>query len=200
MVPSFAFNAVLPSILFAVLSARGVPTIHALLVTAVLPLAWITISWARARHLDGIGLVSVIVIAIGVLVALISGDPRLYLVKDSFLTGGFAAICLASLALPRPLVYHLWGHFASAGDADARTRWTARWRDPAFRRAMRLMTLVWGLAFGADAIFRVPLALLAPPSLVLLVNPLVTLGIVTGLAVWMTRLWRSLAHNPAQAG
>src|SRR5215469_3146114 len=192
MLLSIVVNAVCPSILFAFLSSRAVPTITALTVTAVFPLAGTLFTWARAHRVDGIGLISLIVIAIGILVSVVSDKPRLYLVKDSFLTGGFAAVCLGSLLLPRPLVFHLWGHFAAARDPQAVRRWSRRWSEPAFRRTMRLFTLAWAVAFGADALFRVPLALYPPPSLVLLVNPIVTISIVVLLAIWMVRSWRAL--------
>lgn len=189
-------NAVCPSIVFTVLSSRHVPTIEALLVTAVFPVGGTAVTWLRARRVDAIGLISLFVIVIGVLVSLTSGEPRLYLVKDSVLTGGIGAVCLASLLLPRPIVFAVWGHIASAGDLEAQRRWDERWAEPRIRTMMRLVTLAWGVAFGADALLRVPLAIYAPPSVVLLVNPIVTTCIVLALGIWMARRWRTLNDSP----
>jgi hypothetical protein len=197
MLLSLVVNALCPAVLFTLLSGRGVATIPALLLTASFPLAATLVTWLRARRTDGVGVLSLLVIALGIVVTLVSDDPHLYLVKESFLTGGFAVACLGSLLLPRPLLYPVWGHYATLGDPAAVERWRHRWSDPGFRRIMRLFTLAWGLAFGADALLRVPLAFYGPPSLVLLVNPIVTIAIVIGLAAWMIRRWRAF-DAPAQ--
>lgn len=192
---SIAVNAVCPSILFTVLSSRHVPTIEALLLTAVFPVFGSAVTWLRTRRVDMLGLISLIVVVIGVLVSLASGEPRLYLVKDSVLTGCIGAVCLGSLLLPRPIVFVMWGHIVSAGDPEAQRRLDERWAEPRIRTTMRLMTLACGVAFGVDALFRLPLALYAPPSVVLLVNPIVTTCIVLGLGVWMVRRWRTLRES-----
>jgi hypothetical protein len=49
---------------------------------------------------------------------------------------------------------------------------------------MRLLTLVWGVACSAEAALGITAALLLPPSLALVVEPVLGIGTISGLLVW----------------
>jgi hypothetical protein len=187
LAPSIVLNAVCPYVLFQILSGCGVPTLQALLVTSVFPIAGILVGWARSRHLDAIGLLSLILIALGVLTSLISGDVRFYLVKESALTGAFGLVCLVSLLLPRPLLFYFGRQFAAAGDPGRATWFSGLWRHAQFRRGMRLITAVWGVGLVCEALIGVGLALTTPPSTVLAVRPVLAIVVTCALILWTVR-------------
>jgi hypothetical protein len=64
---SLVINALLPFLLYQYLMAQQVSTVNALGATAIFPVAGITLSWIRTRHLDIIGVISFVFIVLGLL-------------------------------------------------------------------------------------------------------------------------------------
>ena len=188
LVPTLVVNGLLPYVLFQVLSGRGVGTVPALAATSVFPLGWILAGWLRRRRLDPIGTVSLVLIAVGLVTSLISGSARLYLVRESFLSGAVGLAFLGSLLLPRPAIFWLGGSIVTGGDPSRQAWWNGLWQYPAFRRLMRLITVVWGLALTAEATVRVVLAMTVSPATVLAVSPILALGTTALLIIWTFRL------------
>jgi hypothetical protein len=86
---------------FQVLSGRGVRTVQALAATSVFPLGWTAIGWLRSRRLDAIAAISLVLIAIGLIISLASGNAHFYLVRESVLSAAFGLGFLGTLLLPR---------------------------------------------------------------------------------------------------
>jgi hypothetical protein len=181
---SVLVNAVAPFVAYQLLTRVGVPTLTALVLTAVFPVGGLAIGWARRRRIDGIGLVTLVVIAIGLGALVLSHDARLYLVNVSFGSGVFGAICLASLALRRPLMFYLGRQLSSGDDPVRLAEYDGLWRSARFRRTLRVTTLTWGLAYLAEAAARALIALTQPAGLVLIVSPLLAYGVFGLLLVW----------------
>lgn len=184
LLPSLLLNAVAPLIAYQYLTGRHVSTINALAATAVFPVLGILGGWARTRHLDGIAIISLAFIAVGLATSLIFRDPRLYLVKESFLTGVFGLLCLGSLALPRPLIFFFARQFVSGGDPAAAARFDALWQYPTFRSSQRLTTAVWGVAYLAEALVRLALIFVLPIAVFLVVSPVMAFAVTAALIAW----------------
>jgi len=181
---SLLLNAVAPFVIYQVLSRFGVPTLTALALTSVFPLGGLLVGWARNRRLDGIGLVTVVVIAIGLAASVVSHDRRLYLVNVSFSTGAFGAVCLASLGLSRPLMFYLGRQLSSGDDPMRLAEYDGFWRLTRFRRSLRVITLTWGLAYLVEAATRALIAWTLPAGIVLIASPLLAYGVVGLLLSW----------------
>ncbi len=123
------------------------------------PLIMIAITWARARTLSG---VSMIIIAFQLLsagAAFVGGsDPRLLLVKDSIVTGGFGLVTLASTLLPRPLMFYFGMKFGTDGTPAGVAWWKGLWQYPSFRRSQYVVNTLWGVGFLVEAALRILLA------------------------------------------
>ncbi|MFJ8438771.1 DUF3159 domain-containing protein [Kitasatospora griseola] len=69
--------------------------------------------------------------------------------------------------------------------------WIGQWDDDqAFRRHIRLLTVLWGAGFTLDALIRVAFAMTLPIGAVPLVNALqwlVVLGAMIGLHAWYVK-------------
>lgn len=139
---SIVVSGVLPFIAYQVLTGRGVDSFHALLMTSVFPIIGVAWNWIRTHQLDGIGVISLIFIVLGLATSLISGDERFFLIKESFLTGLFGVVCLSSLLLPRPLMFYFGRQFASGGDPQRAAYYSSLWQHQAFRFSQRLITAV----------------------------------------------------------
>lgn len=200
LIPNLLVNGACPFVLYELLTGSGVPVVTALALTSAFPLGAIGIGWARRGSLDAIGVMSLIFIALGLGTSLVSGNPRFYLVKESFGTAGFGVAALASLLLPRPLLFYLSLQGATSGNPETVAAWNAMWSNLAgFRRVFYTMTAVWACAFLVEAAVRVVLALVATPSVVLVVSPLMAYGIVVLLLLWSFR-YAASSRRRAQQG
>lgn len=181
---SLLINAVAPFVTYQLMSRFGVPTLTALALTSLFPLGGLALAWARYRRLDGIGLVTLVVIAIGLAALLLSHDSRLFLVNVSFSTAAFGVVCLTSLGLRRPLMFYLGRQLASGDDPVRLAEYDGLWRSPRFRHMLRVVTLVWGLAYLVEAAARALIAWTQPAEFVLIASPLLAYGVLGLLFAW----------------
>jgi hypothetical protein len=181
---SLLLNGVAPFVAYQTLSHLGVPTIRALAATAAFPIAGLALGWVRSRRADGIGLLSLVVIAIGLAGTLLSGDTRLYLLHGSFGSAAFGVVCLASLGVKRPLMFYLGRQLSSGDDRALQSAYDERWASAAVRYRMRVLTLGWGLAYIAEAAARVLLVVALPPSAVMIAAPALEYGVPGLLLLW----------------
>ena len=79
------------------------------------------------------------------------GAPNPTLLRDSFFTAAIGIVFLASTVVGRPLMFLIIRSFAAREDPDRLDAWD-RQRDESarFRRVMREMTVMWGVAFLAE--------------------------------------------------
>jgi len=162
----------------------GVPTVPAFAVAAVFPAMSILVSWRRRRRPEYIGLAVLLAIMSGIAIALLTDDVRFAVLKAAPAFALFGLACLASLRRERPLMFYVSREFTAGGDAAQAAAWTARLSDVRFRRAMRLLTIVWGLAALLEATFGIAAAFVLPPATALVVEPMLGIGTVTALLAW----------------
>jgi intracellular septation protein A len=201
LAPNLVINGVFPIILYWVLTTHGVEHVPALVSGSVFPLAYSLWEWARSRQLDVIAAISLTFIVVSAVASLISGSPRFTLMKESIFTGSFGLVFFGSLLASRPIMFHIAGKFAT-GDDPARMRvWSERWQYPSFRHSMRVMTVVWGGAFMADALVRTWLVFVLSTSVFLVASQALFYGMfaatfATTVAYGRRAQRRAQAHYP----
>lgn len=182
---TLAIDAGLPWLAVQVLQRLwGVPLVPALAIAAVFPAASIVLAWVRLRRVDFIGLVVFVTILGGIAVALLVNDPRFAVLKGAPGFGLFGIACLLSLTRKRPLMFFVARQFNTAGDPEKAAALTARLENPRFRQAMRLLTVVWGVACLLEALLGVATAFLLPPPTALVVEPMLAIGTISALLTW----------------
>jgi uncharacterized membrane protein (DUF485 family) len=200
LITSLAIDVVLPLLLAELLIHRGVSLVAALTIAAAIPFAHTILGWVRKRRLQLIGVIAIASIIVAVLLSFATGNPVFALVKESAFTGLFAIALLVSLRAPRPLIYYLAREGSTGGEPSAVAAYDALWdARPEFRRAMRFITLVWGLGFTLEAALRVAAALLLPPSVTVVLSPLLAVGAVAGLIIWTLRYARRARQRAVAA-
>jgi hypothetical protein len=200
--PTILMNVVLPVFTYFLLEGWGWPAVPALLVSGAWPALETLVLLAMSRRLDEIGVLSLIFIALGVVAGLGFGSARLVLVKESLVTGLFGVVVLASLLLPRPVMFYFGRKFATDGTAEGLAYWNGLWRYPSFRRTQRMISVVWGVAFVAEAGLRVALSYALSTSVMAVVSTILPLAAVAGLVTWTFSYGRraraaALAAHPA---
>ena len=88
---------------------------------------------------------------------------------------------------------------AAGDDVEKIAAWNVRVEIAGFRHAMRLRTLVWGLAFLAKAALWTASALMLSPTAALLSGPAIGLGAFAALMAWTIAYARRGAARLAAA-
>jgi hypothetical protein len=200
--PTILMNVVLPLFTYFLLEGWGWSAVPALLISGAWPALETLVMLAVSRRLDEIGVLALIFVALGVVAGLGFGSARLVLVKESLVTGLFGVVLLASLLLPRPVMFYFGRKFATDGTAEGLAYWNGLWRYPSFRRTQRVISVVWGVAFLAEAGLRVALSYALSTSVMAVVSTILPLAATAGLVTWTVSYGRraraaALAAHPA---
>jgi hypothetical protein len=141
----------------------------------------------RSRTLDIIGIVILVGIVVGAASAFVTGDPKLLLIRESFVTGVLSLVCLSSLAWPRPLLFFIGRDFTAGHDPARVAEFNAVWERPGARRVFRIMTWVWGLGWLGEFVLKVVLVTILTIPQALVVGPIESNGITVALILWTIR-------------
>lgn len=171
----WALTTYVPSISpFVALVASGIPSLLHSLVGLV-----------RRRRVEFLAGIALTAIVISLLITALGGDPKIYLIRESFFTVAFGLVLLVSLARPRPFMFYMARQFAAGNDPAHIVRFDLLWQqDERVRRRMRLLTAVWGAGFLLEAAIRITLVLTLNPEQFLAVSPFVIYGILAILVIW----------------
>jgi hypothetical protein len=208
-VPSFprgllrnlAIDMVLPWIAVQLLTRiGGFSTVSAIAMAALFPAASIAIGALRRLRLDFIGALVLVTLAGGVALSLVTQDVRFALMRAVPGATFFAVACLVSLPARRPLMFFFARQFTAGDDTEKIAAWNGRVEIARFRHAMRVLTLVWGLAFLAKAgLWTASALMLSPTAALLLSGPAIGLGAFAALMAWTIAYARRGAARLAAA-
>jgi hypothetical protein len=153
-----------------------------------LPAVGVIAGLIRHRRVDAIGVLVLAGIAVGTVLGLVSGNPRLVLVEGSVPTAVFGLLCLGSLWARRPLIYRFAVEFIGADTPKGRD-FESLWQYHGFRHAFRLYTIVWGVAYLAEAAARVIVVETTSTGTALTVSKVMPYAVGAAIVAWM------LAHG-----
>jgi hypothetical protein len=181
---SLVINGAVPLLIYNLLKSRGASDITALSVAAVVPAIDGIVTVARKRRIDLLSALVLAGIAISIIAVLLGGDPRLLLIRESFLTVALGVACFVSFLLPRPLMFYFGRYFATADDPAKVANYNALWQYPYFRHVNRVITLVWGVTYVGEFLLRVALVYRLSINQVLAIAPLVFNAITISVILW----------------
>jgi hypothetical protein len=179
------FDIAGPLVAYQMLRSAGLTDVSALVLSGVLPGVGVLGGLIRHRQMDAVGVLVLAGIALGTVLGLVSGNARLVLVEGSVPTAVFGLLCLDSLRSRRPLIFRFALEFMGTGTPRGRD-FASLWQYPGFRHAFRLFTVVWGVAFLAEAAARIVVVEVAPVSAALAVSKVMPYAVGAVLAAWMT--------------
>ncbi|MGI8912609.1 MAG: VC0807 family protein [Chloroflexota bacterium] len=178
LLPSIVISGVFPYVIYHVLKhSTTASDLLALAVSAIPAILYGLFGILRQRRLDLIAAVTLVGIAVTIGAALLGGDPRLFLLRESMLTVVLGLACLVSLVFPKPLWFYIIRYFASANDPARAEAFSANWRYPGFRTFTRVLTLVWGLTYLGEFVLRVILVYHMSIAQFLALSPFIFYGI-----------------------
>ncbi|HEX8865337.1 MAG TPA: VC0807 family protein [Lentzea sp.] len=164
MFRKLAIDLVVPTAVYYGARAAGLSQTWALILSGVLPALRALWSVITERKINGLNAFVLGAVVLGFAMSFVTGDPRVLLVRAAWGTAAFGLLMLASLVAERPSLYSM----AMLVLPDEKKQiWVANWEQyPAFRRALRGCTALWGVVFLIDTGIRVGMALTLPIDLV----------------------------------
>ena len=183
------FDIAGPLAAYSLLRSAGLSSVTALVASGARPAVGVTAGVIRHRRVDAIGILVLAGIAVGTVLGLLSGNPRLVLVEGSVPTAVFGLLCLASLWSHRPLIYRFALEFIGADTPKGRD-FVSLWRYPEFRHVFRLYTVVWGVAYLAEAAARVIIVETTSTATALTVSKVMPYVVAAALVGWMVAYGR----------
>src|SRR5215471_3434804 len=178
------FDIAGPLVAYSMLRSAGQSQVSALILSGAFPALGILVGVIRHRRVDTIGVLVLAGIAVGTVLGLLSGSPRLVLAEGSVPTALFGLLCLGSLWARRPLIYRFALEFIGADTPRGRD-FESRWDYPGFRHAFRLFTVVWGVTYLAEAAARVIIVETTSTATALTVSKVMPYVVSAALVAWM---------------
>ncbi|WP_051898869.1 VC0807 family protein [Sciscionella sediminilitoris] len=179
-------DVAVPLGLFYGMRLAGVNQWLALILSGALPAIRLLYTAVRRRRLEMLTLFTLSIIGVATVIGLLTADPRLILARESYITALLGLWTLSTLLRRQPLLYAATIKLMPPGDAE---QWRRNWTEsPLFRKAMRLITTAWGIAFLLDAAARVIMAYTLPIDLVPLLSMLLLVGLLC-LVVYLSKAY-----------
>lgn len=188
IVMTLLVNGVLPFIVYEILRSH-MSSIFALSIATMIPLIDNLLSLIKKRRLDVFAVFMLISFLLGIMMVSIGGSERLLLIRESFVTGILGIIFLASLLFPKPLIFYFALRFTVGDDPHQASTFADNWQYSYFRFALRLITIVWGLALIGEAAVRLILVFKLSVGQFLAVSNFVMYGFI-GAAIIFTVVYR----------
>ena len=172
-----------PLLAYGLLRSAGMSAVAALVISGVLPALGIAMGALVDRRLDVLGVVVLAGLVVGTVLGLTTHNARLYLLDGSVPSALFAVGCLLSLRLRQPLIFRLAVEILGPDTPKGRDV-IAAWRYPGFRRAFRIITVVWGAGYLVEAAVRVVIVETTSTGIALLCSKLLPYVFVLSLSAW----------------
>jgi hypothetical protein len=187
MLPSLLMNVAVP-LLIDVLAKRYLSTIDALLLASVVPALFTFGNFLVKKHIDFLGILSIISLLLSAVIALLFNIPRLLLIQTSSVIGLLGLLMLLSLLFPRPALWYLARSVLAQNDPPRHASFRFGWSNlPQYRSFYRTLTAVWeGVTFG-NLVLQAILAFTLPIPVMLVLGPILVTCIMVLTLGWSTR-------------
>lgn len=194
MLRGMGLDIVMPLVSYYGLSALGADTWVSLLAATIVAGVRHVYILVRQRRFNPFSALMLAMFGVGLLLAFVTHDPKLIILKDSLFTGIVGLTFLLSLRKGRPLTLEAQRAWAPAAEQEALD---AKWdSNPAARHGYRTTSLVWGLAMLGEASLRAVLVFLLPVSVMVGLSTAMWVTTVVLLVLWTKRY---AAHRTAPA-
>jgi len=165
--------------------AFGMSTFAALAWSSAVPAVRTVMGVVKERTVNAFAALILFVNLVGLLLSFVAGDPRLMLAKDSGVSSAIGIGILVSVAMGKPMMTAGMKPWLVKGIAAREAAWVRlQSGSPAFRRAERLFSVVWGVVLLAECVVRVVGAYTLPvDTMVWLGSVILIVAMVLGFVV-----------------
>ncbi len=183
VIPIVVFDIAGPLLVYYALTGNGFSNVGALILSGLLPAGSVILTVSRRRRLDAIGALVLTGIVVGTVLGLLTGSARLVLIDGLLPTALFGGVCLGSLWSRRPLMFRFALEFTGADTREGQDL-ADKWRYAEFRHVFRLITVVWGLTFLAEAAIQLVVIEVASTAVAKTTSNVLPLAFTGAVMVW----------------
>jgi hypothetical protein len=194
-------NVALPFAVYSLAKPR-LGDVEALMAASAPPLLWSIVEFLRRRKIDALSMLVLTGIVLSLLAFAGGGGVKALQLREKLVTGLVGLIFLGSVAIGRPLIYYLARATISRTSKTKAAHFVSLKADPRFRRAMLIMTLVWGVGLAGECALSIALTYVLTVKQFMIVGPVVGYGMLaawTGWTIWYARRRIGPAMLAAQA-
>ncbi|TQL66488.1 hypothetical protein FB381_0350 [Nocardioides albertanoniae] len=171
----------------------GVDQTPALLLAAAVPVLRAVRSYRSEGRVSGLTLFMLAAVGMSAVMSVVTGDPRMLLIRSAWGTAALGLLLLATLLMRRPLLYSA---ATQIFDEQQRRDWASSWEHhPAFRRVLWACTAAWGVLLVLDATGRVVMALTLPVDVVPLLDDLLLVVVIAAMFVFQRVVGRRMLRR-----
>jgi hypothetical protein len=171
-----------PLAVYVLLSRLGASDFVSLGMAAALPAIYVVIALLRGRRIDRIAVLVLILLVVAIALSLATGDSRILLAKGVIVTGAAGIYMLVTLFAERSFIFHAAQRLYAGGDPTKEAAWEARWQSSHdFRRAIRRLTLIWGLGLIGEAAVRAAIIYSLPVAQAVVWGQLWAIAVIVAL-------------------
>jgi hypothetical protein len=144
---SVLINMVAPAVLYRLAAPRFADhSLWPLAISGIAPILWLAYSVIRLRAIDFLGLFAAENVVVSMTALVLAHTERGALIGRSMQNVILAALFLGSLAMARPLMFHMARQLTPGNDPAKRASFDAEATRPGALHAYRILTLGWTVA------------------------------------------------------
>jgi hypothetical protein len=177
------FNFILPLVVYDLAKPR-LGDVGALIASSAPPILWSLILLIRERRVDALSMLVLAGIALSLLAFLGGGSVKFLQLRERLVTVVIGLIFLGSAAIGKPLIYQLARATMMRRSSSELQEFEAMRDNVHFRRAMTVMTLVWGFGLVGEAAISVVLVFTLSVHDYLIAGPVLGYGTSGALGLW----------------
>jgi hypothetical protein len=176
-------NFLLPYLLYS-LTQKQLGDARALMVSSAPPILWSIAEFIRHRRVDAVSLLVLAGIALSLAAYAGGGSVRMLQLREKLVSTVIALVFLGSAAIGKPLIYELARASMKRKNSEELAQFESLRDNKHFRRAMTVMTLVWGFGLLADVAVSVALIYTISIRQYLIVGPILGYSTMGALSLW----------------
>lgn len=153
--PSILLNGVCVIVVYQLVKHfTSASDVTALALSAVPAMIGTIVTLIRQRSIDVLGAFTLVTIVLSIGLTFMTGDARLFLIRESLLTVLFGIICLISLLFPRPIWFYIIRYFTVGNNQEQIVAYNTAWKFRSFRAYIRTVTILWGVVYTIEFLIR----------------------------------------------
>ncbi|KAJ3260258.1 hypothetical protein HK103_000893 [Boothiomyces macroporosus] len=163
IIQMIVMDIVLPMVIIAVLQGK-VSLVLALVLSGIPPALEGIQNIYKTKQIDAIGAMVIISIIFSITVVLLTNDPKLILLKDSFQTVFLAILFGTSLFMEENLIWRYNRQF-SGHHPDTQRELDEKWKNPQVKSTTNTLCIIWAIGLLMEACIRIVLIYTIPTDI-----------------------------------
>ena len=133
LLPRIVVNGVLVFVIYLLVKHfTSASDVVALVISAIPAMISASVGLLRQRQVDVLAAFALITIALAIPLTFMTGDPKLFQIRESMFTVLFGLICLVSLLFPKPIWFYIIRYFVTGNMPDQIAIYNTAWQYPLF--------------------------------------------------------------------